>query len=197
MKQLLLKLEPIIWLLFGAGLSIGTMLLTGFVLVVGLAIPLGWVSGKGGAAGLAVGRRGSCSGATLQLQRRDHCHLLGVWKRGGGRVSTTAEGFLRGDTEHCAPGSPPRRQAHRGVMSDAGLEQVVKASGAHNLPLGRAGMTRHRSESRGGTGSSRQDSRGASWSSGGMPFAPASGRLMRTPSQDNLITKLRYKEVLD
>ena len=30
-----------------------------------------------------------------------------------------------------------------------------------------------------------------------MPFAPASGRLMRTPSQDNLITKLRYKEVLD
>jgi len=43
MKQLLLKLEPIIWLLFGAGLSIGTMLLTGFVLVVGLAIPLGWV----------------------------------------------------------------------------------------------------------------------------------------------------------
>ncbi|MDG2051890.1 MAG: fumarate reductase subunit D [Myxococcota bacterium] len=43
MKQLLLKIEPIIWLLFGAGLSIGTMLLTGFVLVVGLAIPLGWV----------------------------------------------------------------------------------------------------------------------------------------------------------
>ncbi|MCH2184999.1 fumarate reductase subunit D [Myxococcota bacterium] len=43
MKLLLLKLEPMIWLLFGAGLSIGTMLLTGFVLVVGLAIPLGWV----------------------------------------------------------------------------------------------------------------------------------------------------------
>ena len=82
-------------------------------------------------------------------------------------------------------------------MSEAGLEKAVRASGAHNLPLGRAGMTRHGSESRGGTGSSRQDSRGASWSSGGMPFAPASGRLMRTPSQDNLITKLRYKEVLD
>lgn len=44
MKQLLLRLEPIIWLLFGAGLSVGTMLLTGFVLVVGLAIPLGIVS---------------------------------------------------------------------------------------------------------------------------------------------------------
>jgi len=44
MKHLLLRLEPIIWLLFGAGLSIGTMLLTGFVLVVGLCIPLGLVS---------------------------------------------------------------------------------------------------------------------------------------------------------
>ena len=43
MKSLLLKLEPIIWLLFGAGLSLGTMLLTGFVLVVGLAIPMGLV----------------------------------------------------------------------------------------------------------------------------------------------------------
>lgn len=43
MKHLLLKLEPIIWLLFGAGLSIGTILLTGFVLVVGLAIPMGLI----------------------------------------------------------------------------------------------------------------------------------------------------------
>jgi fumarate reductase subunit D len=43
MKHLLLKLEPIIWLLFGAGLSIGTMLLTGYVIVVGLAIPMGLV----------------------------------------------------------------------------------------------------------------------------------------------------------
>lgn len=44
MKHLLLRLEPVIWLLFGAGLSLGTMLLTGFVLVVGLLIPLGIVS---------------------------------------------------------------------------------------------------------------------------------------------------------
>lgn len=46
MKQLLLRLEPIIWLLFGAGLALGTMLLTGFVLVVGLGIPLGIVSAE-------------------------------------------------------------------------------------------------------------------------------------------------------
>ena len=44
MRHLLLRLEPVIWLLFGAGLSLGTMLLTGFVLVVGLLIPLGIVS---------------------------------------------------------------------------------------------------------------------------------------------------------
>ena len=43
MKQLLLRLEPIIWLLFGQGILLGTLLLTGWVLVVGLAIPLGVV----------------------------------------------------------------------------------------------------------------------------------------------------------
>ena len=44
MKHFLLKIEPVIWLLFGQGLLIGTMLLTGWILVVGLAIPLGIVS---------------------------------------------------------------------------------------------------------------------------------------------------------
>lgn len=43
MKALLLKLEPLIWLLFGQGILIGTMLLTGWILVVGLAVPLGLV----------------------------------------------------------------------------------------------------------------------------------------------------------
>jgi fumarate reductase subunit D len=46
MKHLLLRLEPVIWLLFGAGLSVGTILLTGFVLVVGLGIPMGIVSAE-------------------------------------------------------------------------------------------------------------------------------------------------------
>ncbi len=40
MKALLLRLEPVIWLLFGNGILIGTMLLTGWLLVVGLAAPL-------------------------------------------------------------------------------------------------------------------------------------------------------------
>lgn len=43
MKELLLKLEPAIWLLFGQGILIGTILLTGWVLVFGLALPLGIV----------------------------------------------------------------------------------------------------------------------------------------------------------
>jgi len=44
MKHLLLKLEPLIWLLFGQGILIGTMLLTGWVLVVGVLAPIGLVS---------------------------------------------------------------------------------------------------------------------------------------------------------
>jgi fumarate reductase subunit D len=44
MRHLLLKLEPVIWLLFGQGILIGTMLLTGWILVVGLLVPLGIVA---------------------------------------------------------------------------------------------------------------------------------------------------------
>ena len=43
MKHFLLRVEPIIWLLFGQGLLFGTMLLTGWILVVGIAMPLGLV----------------------------------------------------------------------------------------------------------------------------------------------------------
>jgi succinate dehydrogenase subunit D len=43
MKELLLKLEPVIWLLFGQGILIGTMLLTAWLAVVGVGIPLGIV----------------------------------------------------------------------------------------------------------------------------------------------------------
>ena len=43
MKHFLLKVEPVIWLLFGQGIMIGTMLLTGWILVVGLLIPMGFV----------------------------------------------------------------------------------------------------------------------------------------------------------
>lgn len=41
MKTLLLRIEPVIWLLFGQGILIGTVLLTGWLLAVGLGVPLG------------------------------------------------------------------------------------------------------------------------------------------------------------
>lgn len=41
MKQLLLVLEPAIWFLFGQGIMIGTMLLTGWLIVVGVGVPMG------------------------------------------------------------------------------------------------------------------------------------------------------------
>ena len=43
MKTLLLKLEPLIWFMFGQGILIGTILLTGWILVVGVLMPLGIV----------------------------------------------------------------------------------------------------------------------------------------------------------
>ena len=43
MKTLLLKLEPIIWLMFGQGILLGTILLTPWILVVGILIPMGIV----------------------------------------------------------------------------------------------------------------------------------------------------------
>jgi fumarate reductase subunit D len=41
MKRLLLRFEPVIWLLFGQGILVGTILLTGWLLVMGIAAPLG------------------------------------------------------------------------------------------------------------------------------------------------------------
>lgn len=44
MRTLMLKLEPIIWGLFGAGMMVGALLFPAFLLVVGLAGPLGVLS---------------------------------------------------------------------------------------------------------------------------------------------------------
>lgn len=45
MKTLLLKLEPLIWFMFGQGILIGTMLLTPWILVLYLLVPFGVVDG--------------------------------------------------------------------------------------------------------------------------------------------------------
>lgn len=41
MRALLLRIEPVVWLLFGAGIMLSTMLLPGYLLTIGLAGPLG------------------------------------------------------------------------------------------------------------------------------------------------------------
>jgi len=46
MKTVLLKLEPLIWFMFGQGIMIGTMLLTPWILVLYLLIPLGMVDAE-------------------------------------------------------------------------------------------------------------------------------------------------------
>lgn len=61
MKGFLLKIEPVIWLLFGQGILIGTMLLTGWLLVVGVLEPLGIVP----EAALAYGRAHALATGTL------------------------------------------------------------------------------------------------------------------------------------
>lgn len=43
MKKFLLWIEPLVWLLFGQGIMVGTILLTGWILVMGLAAPLSLV----------------------------------------------------------------------------------------------------------------------------------------------------------
>jgi fumarate reductase subunit D len=43
MRHFLLRIEPLVWLLFGQGILLGTILLTGWLLVVGILAPLGAV----------------------------------------------------------------------------------------------------------------------------------------------------------
>jgi len=44
MRTLMLKLEPIIWALFGGGMFVGALLLPAWLLVVGVLAPTGMVS---------------------------------------------------------------------------------------------------------------------------------------------------------
>lgn len=41
MKQLMLRLEPLVWVLFGGGMTVAALLFPGWLLMVGLAVPLG------------------------------------------------------------------------------------------------------------------------------------------------------------
>ena len=43
MRELILRIEPVIWFLFGGGFVVGCLLLPAYVFAVGLAAPLGWL----------------------------------------------------------------------------------------------------------------------------------------------------------
>ena len=109
MRQLLLKLEPIIWLLFGAGLSIGTMLLTGFVLIVGLAIPMELVPASALSYPRAYALASSWVGRLVVLglialplwKGAHHMRSLSVDFNGGGRDGAVG-GLLYGLAAGCS-----------------------------------------------------------------------------------------------
>ena len=76
MKAMLLKLEPIIWFLFGQSILLGTMLLTGWCLVVGIAIPMGLVS----ADALSFGRAHSLASSLIGRLVLALIIILPIWK---------------------------------------------------------------------------------------------------------------------
>ena len=43
MKHLILRLEPVIWALFGGGFFVGCLLMPAFIFTVCIAAPLGWL----------------------------------------------------------------------------------------------------------------------------------------------------------
>lgn len=98
MKALLLRLEPLIWTLFGGGIMVGTMLLTGWILVFGVLAPMGIVPAEalsyGRAHGLAshiIGRVVLAALIILPLWKgAHHIRSLSVDFGGGERDATVA-----------------------------------------------------------------------------------------------------------
>lgn len=95
MKNFLLKIEPVIWLLFGAGLSIGTMLLTGFVLIVGLAAPMGLVDST---SALSYGRVHALASSLLGRLILLGLIVLPLWK-GAHHIRSLSVDFGGGDRD--------------------------------------------------------------------------------------------------
>jgi fumarate reductase subunit D len=99
-KALMLKLEPIIWALFGGGMMVGGLLLPGILLVLGLAGPLGWLP-EGALAferihalvAHPLGRLVAVAVIALPLFAGAH-HLRHVWMDFGGLRSDGIVGSL-------------------------------------------------------------------------------------------------------
>ena len=100
MKTLMLKLEPIIWALFGAGMMTGGLLLPAFILVVGLAWPLGLVPAEAlslervhGLVTAPIGRLVVLAAIALPVWGGAH-HLRHLWIDLGGIQSDRVVGPL-------------------------------------------------------------------------------------------------------
>ena len=98
MKDLLLRLEPVIWALFGGGIMVGTMLLTGWVLVFGVLAPMGIVPAEALAYDRAHGLASSLIGRVVLValialplwKGAHHVRSLSVDFGGGERDTTVA-----------------------------------------------------------------------------------------------------------
>lgn len=100
MKALLLRLEPVVWVLFGAGMMVGGLVLPALVLVLGLAAPLGLVPEPAlafervhGLAASLPGRVILAAAVALPLWGGAH-HLRHVWIDFGGLRSEALVGSL-------------------------------------------------------------------------------------------------------
>ena len=96
----MLRLEPIIWLLFGGGMMVGGLLLPAFILVLGIAGPLGLVEPEAlsfdrvhGLAASLPGRAVLIAVIALPLWAGAH-HLRHVWIDFGGLRSDGLVGPL-------------------------------------------------------------------------------------------------------
>jgi fumarate reductase subunit D len=99
-KALLLRLEPVIWALFGAGMMMGAFLLPAFILVFGLAGPLGWTAPEAlsyermhGLISHPIGRLVALAAIALPLWGGAH-QLRHVWIDLGGLKSDGLVGSL-------------------------------------------------------------------------------------------------------
>ena len=88
MKELLLRLEPVIWTIFGGGIMLGTMLLTGWVLVFGVLAPMGIVP----AEALAFDRAHSLASNVIGRIVLAALIVLPLWK-GAHHVRSLANDF--------------------------------------------------------------------------------------------------------
>jgi fumarate reductase subunit D len=66
-KGLILRLEPVIWFLFGAGFFVGCLLFPAYLFAVGIAAPLGWIPADAIAFERVAGLAGSFPGRLVLL----------------------------------------------------------------------------------------------------------------------------------